>query len=454
MKKIIHLLLLFALSISFTFAQSSTDDERLNQDLKILEEVMIELFKSGNPDPGQYKVNTRNVDVKYIEGFGIVLQTPFFSKDFGVATWGGRNDGYKYSYRIRGKGRNAVIVQSDSDDERDDEDEVEESDDMDNQAYQDHVIALMRSFLTVYGDLTSYLKPDEKILMIYDATAQSNPERLLLRTYGVSIGTSGNVSVGDSDENFDERISAEVKKKDLTNYKSGSLSEKAFQDKINIHIKEKNPVNDDQLEYRILGKIFQSAFDKYPKDASRNGLTVFSFDGDDEVIGEGDNIGPVAVLASPKVNYQRLEGLGVIYEMNMRSSSVYFVHTQKNRNGKGSNSTWKNDDDEGSSKKNEALSELYDKFITDLKRNMVEYGRTLRSLPQEEWLIVEANMPHCKSCDLPGKVEMKIQKKVLESYDKRSISLEKAMDSIKITKSGKASDKSTFQMIYPDWNRN
>ncbi|MBK7873748.1 MAG: hypothetical protein IPJ74_25355 [Saprospiraceae bacterium] len=76
------------------------------------------------------------------------------------------------------------------------------------------------------------------------------------------------------------------------------------------------------------------------------------------------------------------------------------------------------------------LTTAYPKFIEEFKRNVIEYGRTVRKLPANELLIFKLDLNTCEDCDIPDRVEISIKKSVLESYDSNKITMEQALEQI------------------------
>jgi hypothetical protein len=62
------------------------------------------------------------------------------------------------------------------------------------------------------------------------------------------------------------------------------------------------------------------------------------------------------------------------------------------------------------------VTELYPKFEQELKENMLEYGRTLKTLGDEEVLVFNTTLTKCVKCGIPSTVELTIKSSVLKEY--------------------------------------
>jgi hypothetical protein len=66
--------------------------------------------------------------------------------------------------------------------------------------------------------------------------------------------------------------------------------------------------------------------------------------------------------------------------------------------------------------RNKKVTELYPKFEQELKENMVEYGRTLKSLKENEVLVFQIRMTRCPECGIPSSLELIIKGSVLKDF--------------------------------------
>ena len=52
--------------------------------------------------------------------------------------------------------------------------------------------------------------------------------------------------------------------------------------------------------------------------------------------------------------------------------------------------------------RDKTVKELYPKFEQELKDNILEYGRTLKSLKDDEVLVFQVKLTRCVGCEIPS----------------------------------------------------
>jgi hypothetical protein len=62
------------------------------------------------------------------------------------------------------------------------------------------------------------------------------------------------------------------------------------------------------------------------------------------------------------------------------------------------------------------VAELYPKFEQDLKENMLEYGRTLKTLGDDEVLVFNITLTKCDGCGIPSTLELAVKGSVLKDF--------------------------------------
>jgi hypothetical protein len=80
------------------------------------------------------------------------------------------------------------------------------------------------------------------------------------------------------------------------------------------------------------------------------------------------------------------------------------------------------------------VKELYPAFEKDIKENMVEYGRTVKSLGDNESLIFNVRLTKCEGCGIPASLELAIKGSVLKDYASGKVTKEAAIGKIAIKK--------------------
>jgi len=227
--------------------------------------------------------------------------------------------------------------------------------------YNNRVIETSREFLADYGDLISQLLPSEKIVI----TNEGQQPRLWVG----KLMNSPNRT----------HLSIEVLRSDVTQYKQGKLT----RDQLMSRIKVVNTEAVEKVEADI--ELLSSIFDRlYQPDLSK---TYFTED---------------------KIYYERLKDYGVVYYMQVYSShqqdySLFSIPTIK---------------EEGLDiqTRNKKVAALYPAFEKELKENILEYGRTIKSLQDNEVMIFNVKLTKCPECGIPFTLEITIKGSVLKDY--------------------------------------
>ena len=76
--------------------------------------------------------------------------------------------------------------------------------------------------------------------------------------------------------------------------------------------------------------------------------------------------------------------------------------------------------------------ELYPRFKDDLKSFMLDYGRTIRSLKDDDKVMLEIKLNSCRGCEIPKSLEVSTNMSLLKQYDQQKITREKAIGQIEI----------------------
>ena len=126
------------------------------------------------------------------------------------------------------------------------------------------------------------------------------------------------------------------------------------------------------------------------------------------------------------IYYERLKDYGVIYYMNVFSSN----QTNYDRWGmptQGLNNLTQEDRDK-------KVKELYPVFERDIKADILEYGRTVKSLKGDEVLMFNIAITKCQSCGIPATLEVSVKASVLSDYSSGKISKDAALTKMEIKK--------------------
>ncbi len=390
------------------WAQTKVDEQRMDQDILVAENILSTLMRQSYGKRSYFPIEVKGA---YTPGFGVTFRVPqggFFNKMMiggfdapELVTMDIRGDNtvsYSYSYtpdpdegepkdqdnatKVKSrteaktpKGRPAPVGKPVIA-------QVVRGDSIDA-AMDSKFLEIAKNFLADYGDVLSQLKPNERILVTnraggFDADVQ-------FRFPGMESRRS--------------LVSAEATRDDITQMKQGKITRNQFLAKL----KTINSVMSDDLDPDL--EVLSSMFNRlYREDLSK---TYFV---------QGD------------VGYERLKDFGVIYYMNVYSSyeegGDMFVIPSASLRGV--------DQKERDAK----VKELYPRFENELKDNMVEYGRTLRSLGDDEVLAFNVRLTRCAGCGIPATLELTIKNSALKDYSSGKATKEATLAKVNVKKTG------------------
>lgn len=247
------------------------------------------------------------------------------------------------------------------------------------------IIHAAKTFIADYGDMLSQLAPTERIVVTNKTTDEN---RFWFN------GQQAKRSL----------LSVEATKSDLTQFRQGSIT----RDQLLAKMKVINTVTTETKEpdMELLASIFNRL---YREDLSR---TYYIQSG---------------------TYYERLTDFGVILHMQVVSStsnsdmytSPKDVRLYMPTQGL-SNLTQEERD--------KKVKELYPMFENDLKENMLDYGRTLKSLNDNEQLIVDVTLTKCTGCGIPASLELAVKASVLKDYNAGKLDKSAALSKIEVKK--------------------
>jgi hypothetical protein len=245
--------------------------------------------------------------------------------------------------------------------------------------YNLKVIEAAKNFLLDYNELISQLAPSERILI----TNQGDQPRMWVNRYFSSSKRS--------------HLSVDALKSDLLLYKQGKLSREQMLTRISVVNTES--VDSPEPDLELLSSIFNRL---YRSDLSKTYFT--------------DN----------SIYYERLKNFGAVYYMKVYSSNqrdmVYY-----------SMPTLKLDDLDQATR-DKKVKELYPAFEKELKENMVEYGRMVKSLGDDEVLVFNVKLTRCDNCGIPSSIEASVKGSVLKEFAAGKLSKEAAAEKVVIKK--------------------
>jgi len=387
---------LVAFLTSGTQAQGKIDPDRMQRDIEVTENILSTLIKQHFEKRSFFPMEIR---AEYREGHGITYRLPYEFN--GPMIWGppgadirvldGRAFNYTFDFpsgeqaelsrivdedgrikneTIRGTGRAAVATTSPRKVNTDSIREVS----------TEKIIEACKEFITDYGDLITQLAPSEKIMI----TNRGDGERIW---YGAFVNASR-----------PSYVSVEATKSDLNQFRQGKITREQFKKSIKVI----NSVMDDELQPDL--ELLTSIFNRlYRKDLSKTYFT------------------------EENVYYEKLKDYGVIYYLQVYSSNQseydrkYIMPTlglqglsQEERDSK--------------------VKEIYPQFEKDLKADILEYGRTVKSLQPAEMLVFDVKVTKCEACNIPASLEISIKADVLKEYASGKINKDAALAKMIIKK--------------------
>lgn len=351
------------------------DDERMRRDISVAENVLGTLIKQqfsnqrtffaleikGNYQPGYGVTFSLPADyttpIAFTIGSGMQNGVVVYSDEFeepATIDIRGSEDGSddravvngRSTYKLKEKTKGRTRVDMDS---------IRDS-------YNLKVIEAAKEFILDYSDMISQLGPQERIVV----TNQGNQPRAWVGQYFNAPNRT--------------HLSIEALKSDIAQYKAGKLTRAQADAKIKVVNTESTNAVEPDLE--LLSSIFSRL---YRVDLSKTYFT------------------------EENIYYERLKDYGVIYYMQVYSSSE--------RDYKRFDMPTLNLQDVDQATRNKKVGELYPAFERELKENVLEYGKTVKSLKDDEVLIFQVRLTRCASCGIPSSLEISVKGSVLKDVN-------------------------------------
>lgn len=232
-------------------------------------------------------------------------------------------------------------------------------------------IEVMKIFLADYGNLINQLKPSDKILI-------TNRDRQF--------------EFFNKSERNESTIEAKIS--DINAYKERKISRDQMMERIKITDEK---VSDEKYtDLELLSSIFERL---YRSDLSNTYYVV------------------------GRIPYDRLSDFGVIFKMKVASSSgVKDNHMITTRNIAGLTQA----------ERDKIVKDIYPEFLAELRRNILDYGKTVSSLKDDEMLLFHVELTKCQGCNIPKAIELSVKNEVLQQYGMGKLSRDKALDQISV----------------------
>lgn len=370
------------------------DEQRMLRDIAVGENVLSTLIKQQFNN--QRTFFQLEVNGSYQEGYGVTFTLPadfttpiaFMNSDVNrTVTFYGNNGAdvqvFGDDFNVREDDDEGAATITDNKIHLEDKATQKHNADMDSvrDAYNAKVIDASKTFILDYGDMIAQLAPTERVVV----SNQGNSPRMWVNQFFNAPNRT--------------HLSVEATKADITAYRTGKITREQALAKMKVVNTE--TVEEVAPDLELLSSIFSRL---YSPDLSRTYFTQ-------------DNI-----------YFERLKDFGVIFYMQAysgiereRDSHRYIMPTQ------GLNDV----DQETRDKK---AKEIYPKFEQELKDNILEYGRTLKSLKDEEVLVFQVKVTRCNKCNIPSSLEYSLKASVLKDFNAGKIDRNAAMSKFSVKK--------------------
>lgn len=379
------------------------DTDRMNRDIKIMERVLDDIFKTNAPSnirerslrvftPGTSSSNTKGT---YIPGYGVIFKIPAItSSAFTTIRINNIEDDTELTFYY--------------------DDEEGEAKEVTEETITNRIIEFLQDYAVNIGQL----KPSENIKVVYGMKGNSNQAQAFIISQ----------LRDDEKERVEKkpipRVSVITKKKDLDDYRLQKISSGQFSNRLTIQ----EPESPEILDLKVMSNIFQTAFE------SEHKLALINKDPSEAFRLMGD------------VAYEKLEGFGVIFSFNARyadnSRATYFELREIGFPEPGdsvqelrvmSDSARKQAIIDRTKKVEDRATGAYNEFKDQLRQYLVDYGRTLRSVESDKAILVSVDITSLSVQSLPDRLDLKISKSTLEDFDAGKISREEAINAVTLT---------------------
>ncbi len=237
----------------------------------------------------------------------------------------------------------------------------------------------MSIFLVDYADLIGQLKPSHHIVI----QSKSNSSFVVSRR---------------GRDNLLSQTSARINKGDLNSYKQGKINREEAINLISFSSAEDKEISKD---IELFATIFSRLYEP--------------------------DLSETYYMSSRNINYTQLEGRGVTFNMKVYSSSSDDGrHTITTTGESGLTSE----------ERDRKVNEMYPSFKQTFLENVLDYGRTIRSLDPEEMLVFKVKLTQCKGCEMPEAIEVVVKGKTLKEYDSGDLSREAGLKQMNINELG------------------
>lgn len=359
---------------------AQVDETKMERDLKVAESALMSLLK---PDNHPY-MSQHSVSSNYIEDFGVIFNVP--GSAMGSYILSSDESRTRLSYLSDG----VVVTEVKSESETDSKDD--ESVKVQAERHKEELKEKIQSFLADYTMLLTELQEGEKVVVRVETFGGAK------FVWGGDVKKSLMVKGND----FRYIITGEITKTDIDKLRTGNLKrEQAMSNAIKISVSSLAEVPKD---IEVLSHIFQTLY------SSSNTETFWT---------------------SGNWQYDYSPEIGVIYHQRFYSS---MPRTREGKKYHDLPTVGRSEVPQ--EERDEIVVNMYPDFVEGLKRNILDYARTLRSIGPDQMVMVKATLTECTGCNLPEKIEISVKGNILQDYNSGKITREKAVEFINFRELG------------------
>lgn len=281
--------------------------------------------------------------------------------------------------------------------ERDVEEEEEVDIDELNKKTEEAIREKSKEFLTNYGSLLSELKSGEKLMLNIDyAIREKREERSTVSSRVRFVSPSRSIK---------KRMQSSISYKTLNDFSTGKINMQQAMAAVETKAVEdaEKDMTDAKILAGILDDLLQSSLDGKFKRRGKTSWTYFN-------------------------------GFGLMFNIQMGTqvSNGLVIYSQGGTDARVVN---RSEREEDRKKVLKEVEDAYPEFENLLKENIIQYGRTLRSLGEGESVIVNVDLGgYYNDSELPRSIRMIVPKSSIDAYAKGQKSLEQVKQEIDITK--------------------
>lgn len=394
---------LFAALSSVPALSQSFDANRMDRDLKIMESILGELFKTQVQSSNRLAPRVRALESTYFTWNSSSRIKGTFVPDFGAI------------FMIPNQSQNRIVIQRVKNDTSNVTFQYSAGENnKDRSIDKESVVARISEFLQNYASTIGQLKEEDRVLVIYGAQDTDNRRSIAYTLNNFVTGAD------DRDEEVEPKeplpvITVSATKKDLDNYRSGALSSEAFKKQLQVSASEKT----EKLDLKVLGNIFKTG------------------------LGEGDGE-QFHLINNSSLSYLYLDNFGALYTLDLHRGhglsgirSIGFTTTNNSGDEEVEEQRieiqkLRGELAEKQKKTTETLKAEYQKLVQRTKEFIIDYGRTLSSLKPDQFLLVSLNITDAVE-GIPQRVDFQIKKSTLANMDRGSLSREDAIKAVTMT---------------------